>query len=108
MSVNSDNELSGASSDSDLSSSSECSEQCSASTSLDLLPYDEELEPLATEQEARDHAEQVAREEEEESRLLRRFSRESDISTWYFVLSPAFVIFCIRILNTVFFNIEVL
>ena len=54
MSVNSDNELSG------LSSSSECSEQCSASTSLDLLPYDEELEPLATEQEARDHAEQVA------------------------------------------------
>jgi hypothetical protein len=43
----------------------------------------DDCEPLATEQEAAEYEEQVAREEEEEVRLQARFSCESDTNTWY-------------------------
>lgn len=92
--MSSDHKFSGASSDSDARPIWDSSKQSGASSNLDFVSYDEELlEPLATEQEARDYTEDVEREEEEVTRLSRRFSRESDISTWYLVFFHAFVIF---------------
>ena len=56
------------------------------------MPYDENLEPIATENEAAEYAEEVGQEEEEQ-RLLSRFSREVDIREWYLALCAG--IFCI-------------
>jgi len=56
--------------------SSEASEDSFHSTIDDFLPYDENLKPIANEQEAAAYVEQVAREEEEEEILWSRFSGE--------------------------------
>ena len=46
------------------------------------MPYDESIEPVANEDEAAQHAMQVAEEEEEEQMLLSRFSGEVDVREW--------------------------
>ena len=47
-----------------------------------FVPYDEELEPVATEEEAAENERSVANEEEWELELSRRFTGELDVSTW--------------------------
>ena len=44
--------------------------------------YDDTVEPLPTEEEAMQYAEQLAQEEEEEQTLLARFSGEDDTRQW--------------------------
>ena len=46
------------------------------------MPYDESIEPVANEEEAAQHAMQVAEEEEEEQMLLSRFSGEVNVREW--------------------------
>ena len=51
----------------------------------DFLPYDQTLEPIATEEEAAEYDEQIAQEEEEEEILWSRFSGEEDVENWFVV-----------------------
>ena len=70
--------------------SSEASKDSFHSTTDDFLPYDENLELMANEQEAAAYVKQVAREEEEEEILWSRFSVEEGVESWSVLL---FVIF---------------
>ena len=56
--------------------------ESSESKDSDFLLNDDDVEPIANEQEA-DYREELAREEEEEQMLTRRYSGEVDIETWY-------------------------
>ena len=47
-----------------------------------FLPYDESLEPLATEEETAQYRTEKARKDEEEQQILSRFSREVDLKEW--------------------------
>ena len=47
-----------------------------------FVPYDEELEPVATEEEAAAYNLSVANEEEWELVFQRRFTGELDVGTW--------------------------
>ena len=69
------------------SSSESCSESSEASfcSASDLQSYDDSAEPIATEEEATQYAEQIAVEEEEEDMLLSRFAGETDLPDWYFI-----------------------
>ena len=51
----------------------------------DFLPYDQTLEPIATEEEAAEYDEQIAQEEEEKEILWSRFSGEEDVENWFVV-----------------------
>ena len=66
------------SNESNQEQSSEASEDSLVSASEDFLPYDENVEPIATEQEAAEYWEQVAQEEEEDEILWSRFSGEEN------------------------------
>ena len=59
-----------------------CSQQGILCHTGDFVPYDESIEPVANEEEAAQHAMQVAEEEEEEQILLSRFSGEVDVREW--------------------------
>ena len=84
--VSDDRELPRSTSGSESELSSESSvETCDS----DFIPYDECLEPFATEHEVAEYEEQVAQEEEEEQMLLSRFSGEVDVRIWY-----VHVVFC--------------
>ena len=48
-----------------------------------FVPYKEDLEPLATEEEAAEQDARMAEELEEELRYQARFDREVDVNTWY-------------------------
>ena len=48
-----------------------------------LVPYEEDLELLATTEEAAEQEARMAEELEEEHRSQARFTREVDVSTWY-------------------------
>lgn len=48
-----------------------------------FVPYDEDLEPLATAEEAAEHEARMAEEEEIEREYQARFTREVDVTTWY-------------------------
>ena len=61
---------------------SDASEDSFVSATGDFVPYDENIEPVANEEEAAQHAMQVAEEEEEEQMLLSRFSGEVDVREW--------------------------
>lgn len=61
---------------------SDASKDSFVSTKEDFVPYDESIEPVANEDEAAQHAMQVAEEEEEEQMLLSRFSGEVDVREW--------------------------
>ena len=71
------------SSDLEQSSGSETSEGSFRSAEEYFLPYDESIEPIATEQEAAHYAEQVAEEEEEEEILWSRFAGEESVEHWF-------------------------
>ena len=45
--------------------------------------FDNDLEPLATEEEANAYAIEVAREQQEQHELSRRFNREVTMQSWY-------------------------
>ena len=47
-----------------------------------FIPYDEDLEPIATLEEATAYEENLALEEEQELKFQRRFAGEVDVSTW--------------------------
>ncbi|PFX21922.1 hypothetical protein AWC38_SpisGene13591 [Stylophora pistillata] len=61
---------------------SEASEDSFASANDEFLPYDQSIEPIATEEEAAEYAELVAQEEEEEETLWSRFSGEDAVVNW--------------------------
>ena len=48
-----------------------------------FVPYEEDLELLATAEEAAEQQGRMAEELEEERRFQARFTREVDVSTWY-------------------------
>ena len=48
-----------------------------------FVPYEEDLEPLATEEEAAEQDARMSEELEEELRYQARFDREVDVNTWY-------------------------
>ena len=50
---------------------------------VDFLPYDEELEPLATEEEAAEYNATIEAEEELERHYQQRYTREVAVNTWY-------------------------
>lgn len=50
---------------------------------FDLLPYDEELEPLATEEEAAEYDATIEQQEELERHYQQRYTREVAVNTWY-------------------------
>ena len=79
--------------------SSEASEDSFHSTTDDFLPYNENLEPMANEEEAAAYVEQVAWEEEEEEILWSRFSGEDGVESWSVLL---FVIFLSLIEGTLY------
>ena len=58
----------------------------------DFLPYDETLEPIATEEEAADYDEQVAQEEEEAEILWSRFSGEEHVENWFVIFVCNFLV----------------
>ena len=70
-------------------SSDEDSELSSGSSSINLedgeasfVPYDEDLEPLATAKEAAAYEANMALEEEQELEFQRRFTGEVDVGAW--------------------------
>ena len=48
-----------------------------------IVPYDEDLEPLATPKEATEHEARMAEEAEMELQYQARFTREVELATWY-------------------------
>ena len=48
-----------------------------------FVPYEEDLKPLATEEEAAEQDARMAEELEEELCYQARFDREVDVNTWY-------------------------
>ena len=48
-----------------------------------IVPYDEDLEPLATPEEAAEHETRMAEEAEMERQYQARFTREVELATWY-------------------------
>ena len=48
-----------------------------------IVPYYEDLEPLATPEEAAEHEARMAEEAEMECQYQARFTREVELSTWY-------------------------
>lgn len=51
--------------------------------SAGFVPYDEDLEPLATEQEAAEQDARMAQEADLEREYHKRFTREVAVGTWY-------------------------
>ena len=50
---------------------------------FNFFPYEEDLEPLVTEQEAAEQDARMAEELEEKLRFQARFDHEVDVNTWY-------------------------
>ena len=65
---------------SDLSSNADFSEV--EESEGNFIPYDEELEPIATQEEAAAYEANRVIEEEQELKFPRRFAGEVDVSTW--------------------------
>ena len=49
----------------------------------EFIPYDENLEPVATQEEAAAYEQNFAREEEEHGMYQRRFAGEVETNSWY-------------------------
>ena len=74
------------SSNSSFSSSESDGEETFNEESVDfcgVVPYDEDLEPLATEEEAAQQEERMAQEVEVEREYRARLTREVDVTAWY-------------------------
>lgn len=78
---------------------SEASEDSFASANDEFLPYDQSIEPIATEEEAAEYAELVAQEEEEEETLWSRFSGEDAVVNWFVTLLLTSAHFMVALLN---------
>ena len=76
--------MSSSSNSSSSSTGSETEESCNKETMefSGVVPYDENLEPLATEEEAKEQ-ERMAQEAELEREYEARFTREVEVSLWY-------------------------
>ena len=57
--------------------------ESSESVDFDFLLNDDDVEPIANEQEEADYREELAREEEEEQMPTRRYPGEVEIEKWY-------------------------
>lgn len=71
------------------SNSDSGSERSNSNSEIDINPeeldedvFDNDVEPLATEEEASAYSMEFAREEQEQQELLRRFNREISIDSW--------------------------
>ena len=93
MSVDSEVQFGESLSESSSEGCSESSEASFCSASEDFKSYDDSAEPIATEEEATQYAEQIAEEEEEEDMLLSRFAGETDLPYWYFICFLGFRFF---------------
>ena len=71
------------SSNNDLELSSSLNEDVPEISDGEFIPYDENLEPLATQEEAAAYEQNFAREEEEHDMYQRRFAGEIETNTWY-------------------------
>lgn len=76
--------MSSSSNSSSSSSDSENEESCNEETMgfSGVVPYDKSLEPLATEEEAKEQEERMAEEAELERQYGARFTREVEVSAW--------------------------
>ena len=79
--LSSEDENTHVSSEDDSEYLSDASKDSFVSTTEDFVPYDGSIEPVANEDEAAQHAMQVAKEEEEQM-LLSRFSGEVNVREW--------------------------
>ena len=52
-----------------------------------IVPYDEDLEPLATPEEAAEHEARMAEEAEIERLYQARFTQEVELAAWYDILT---------------------
>lgn len=104
--------LSSFSSSSAESDSDNSSKGISDHAEQDFIPYDEDLEPVATQEESMAYEETVARQEEEALEYQRRFNGEIDVNTWYLhlwslvalffhVFAATFLLYCEDIVNMV-------
>ena len=74
-------------SDSDSEFSFSIDEDVPELIEAEFIPYDENLEPVPTEEEAAAYDENLAREEEEHVMYQRRFAGEVETNTWYVLLN---------------------
>ena len=74
------------SSDNDSELSLSLNEDVPELTEGEFIPYDENLEPVATQEEAAAYEQNFAREEEEHDMYHRRFAGEVETNTWYVLL----------------------
>ena len=74
------------SSDNDSELSSSLNEDVPQIIEGEFIPYDENLEPVATQEEAAAYERNFAREEEEHDMYQRRFAGEVETNTWYVLL----------------------
>jgi len=58
-------------------------EELSVHQAVGFLPYDEELEPLATEEEAAEYDATIEQQQELERHYQQRYTREVAVNTWY-------------------------
>ena len=85
--------------------------QSAGSTTAAFVSYDENLEPIATENEAAEYGEEVGQEKEEEQMLLSRISEKliSGNSMYHFVLASfVFYHFVHRLFGCSYFDILIL
>lgn len=71
------------SSDNDSELSSSLNEDVPEISEGEFIPYDENLEPVATQEEAAAYEQNVAREEEEHDMCQRCFAGEVETNSWY-------------------------
>ena len=71
------------SSDNDSELSSSLNEDVPEISDGEFIPYDENLEPVATKEEAAAYEQNFAREEEECDMYQHRFAGEVETNTWY-------------------------
>ena len=71
------------SSDNDSELSSSLNEDVPELSDGEFIPYDENLEPVATQEEAAAYEQNFAREEEERDMYQRHFAGEVETNTWY-------------------------
>ena len=74
-------------SDNDSELSFSMNEDVPEVTEGEFIPYDENLEPVATQEEALAYDENFAREEEAHAMYQRRFAGEVETNTWYVLLN---------------------
>ena len=80
-------------SDNDSELSSSLNEDFPEISEGEFIPYDENLEPVATQEEAASYEQNVAREEEVHYMFQRRFAGEVETNSWYVLPKQLFLSF---------------